>query len=90
VEVTLDAKEGKVIVGVHDNGIGIPDMELPYIYDPFFRASNTVAYKGYGIGMPLTRNIMRIHQGEIKVASAVNTGTNVQLVFPSLMSTQVG
>jgi len=88
VEVTLVAKGRKITVGVKDKGIGIPDSEMPFIYDPFFRASNTVAYKGYGIGMPLTRNIMRIHQGEIKVASAVNAGTSVELVFPLLSGMQ--
>jgi signal transduction histidine kinase len=55
---------------------------LKFIYDPFFRASNTKDYEGYGIGLPLTRNIVRLHAGEITVTSKVNQGTVVQLTFP--------
>jgi signal transduction histidine kinase len=51
------------------------------IYDPFFRASNTKNYEGYGIGLPLARNIVRIHHGELIVTSHENQGTTVQLRF---------
>lgn len=83
VMVSIGAAGDKVIISIKDSGIGIPENELAYIYDPFFRASNTVDFAGYGIGLPLTRNIMRIHMGEIQVASAVNEGTTVKLVFPA-------
>lgn len=72
----------KVVIVVKDTGIGIPSSELKYIYDPFFRGSNTREYEGYGIGLPLTRNIVRLHKGEIVVSSRVNEGTTVQLTFP--------
>ena len=54
------------------------------IYDPFFRASNTKNYEGYGIGLPLARNIVRMHNGELTVSSFENQGTTVQLRFPTL------
>jgi signal transduction histidine kinase len=71
-----------VIIVVKDLGIGIPENEMNYIYDPFFRASNAKEYEGYGIGLPLARNIVRLHSGEILVTSKVNQGTEVQLTFP--------
>jgi signal transduction histidine kinase len=83
VQVSLNVSDGYVIIGVKDDGVGIPEQEMPYIYDPFFRASNTSPFEGYGIGLPLTRNIMRIHKGEILVSSRQNEGTTVQLVFPA-------
>jgi signal transduction histidine kinase len=55
---------------------------LSHIYDPFFRASNTTSFEGYGIGLPLTRNIMRQHQGKIIVHSEEEKGTLVSLVIP--------
>jgi len=76
------AGEENVFISVTDHGIGIPENELRYIYDPFFRASNTGEFAGYGIGLPLTRNIMRIHKGEIRISSTQNEGTTVTLVFP--------
>jgi signal transduction histidine kinase len=82
VSVSLGATDNKVIIVIKDKGIGIPDSELKYIYDPFFRASNTKNYEGYGIGLPLSRNIIRIHSGELHVTSIENGGTTVQIILP--------
>lgn len=82
VMISIGTLENSVIIVVKDVGIGIPENEVQYIYDPFFRASNTKDYEGYGIGLPLTRNIVRLHEGEILISSKVNEGTTVQLTFP--------
>jgi signal transduction histidine kinase len=82
VIVAIASSNNKLFIIVKDKGIGIPQHELRYIYDPFFRASNTGQVKGYGIGLPLARNIIRIHHGELVVTSAVNKGTEVQILFP--------
>ena len=82
VEVTLVAAKTKVIIIVEDNGIGIPTEDLPYIYEPFFRASNTDRFNGYGIGLPLARNIIRMHHGELEVTSEENIGTKIRITFP--------
>ncbi|MFT3681510.1 MAG: HAMP domain-containing sensor histidine kinase [Ferruginibacter sp.] len=80
LQLSFDEKFGKITVT--DTGIGIPPDELKYIYDPFFRASNVQQYEGYGIGMPLSKNIIRLHKGKIDVNSAVNKGTTVQITLP--------
>lgn len=82
VTVSIGTSDEKVIIVIKDTGIGIPEAELKFIYDPFFRASNVTEYEGYGIGLPLTRNIVRLHHGEIHVASQLNQGTTVQVTFP--------
>lgn len=82
VNVSIGASDQNVFVIIKDHGIGIPDSELKYIYDPFFRASNTLKYEGYGIGLPLTRNIIRMHNGEIIVSSLMQQGTTVQINLP--------
>ena len=82
VKVSLGATDNHVYIIVKDNGIGIPDSEFDKIYDPFFRASNTKNYEGYGIGLPLARNIIKIHNGELIVNSKENVGTTVQIRFP--------
>lgn len=84
VILSVGTSEHEVIIIVKDSGIGIPKEELKFIYDPFFRASNTKNYEGYGIGLPLTRNIMRLHHGTIKVSSRVGEGTTVQLTLPAI------
>lgn len=82
VNISIGVSNTHMIVVVRDKGIGIPKEELPYIYDPFFRASNTKKYEGYGIGLPLARNIIRIHKGELVVSSEAEQGTTVQIKLP--------
>lgn len=82
VDVSLGISNTHVVIVIADKGIGIPASEIQYIYDPFFRASNTKEYEGYGIGLPLTRNIVKIHQGVINVDSTLGQGTVVELMFP--------
>jgi signal transduction histidine kinase len=82
VNMQLFFKEKKAEIWVTDMGIGIPPEELKYIYNPFFRASNTKQYEGYGIGMPLSNNIIHLHKGAIEVSSVVNKGTTVKITLP--------
>lgn len=82
VSVTLTRIDSMLCIIVQDKGIGIPGGELKHIYDPFFRASNTGKFNGYGIGLPLTRNIFRLHKGNINVQSAEDEGTKVILSLP--------
>lgn len=82
VSIALAATDKKNIIIIKDNGIGIPAADLPYIFSPFFRASNTGTFKGYGIGLPLAQNIIRMHKGDIIVHSKVNEGTEITLELP--------
>ncbi|AYN66509.1 sensor histidine kinase [Euzebyella marina] len=82
VYVALGASDTHVLIIIKDSGIGIPKNEMPYIYDPYFRASNTTDFAGYGIGLPLSRNIVLLHEGTIKVSSVENEGTTVKINIP--------
>lgn len=82
VKLSIGTTDNQVVIVVKDSGIGIPQSEMEFIYDPFYRASNTKNYEGYGIGLPLTRNIIRQHKGNMLVSSVENEGTTVRLSFP--------
>lgn len=82
VYVALGAMEKSVVIVISDIGIGIPASEMPYIFDPYFRASNTYSFEGYGIGLPLSRNIINMHKGELTVSSRESEGTTVQIKLP--------
>ena len=82
VTVSIGASDDFVYIVIKDNGIGIPENEIKYIYDPFFRATNTKNFEGYGIGLPLTRNIIRMHKGTLLVTSIENKATTVQITLP--------
>lgn len=81
--IALAATDKNNVIIIKDNGIGIPAQDLPFIYEPFFRASNTSRYKGYGIGLPLARNIIRLHGGNIIVNSEQNQGTEIRITLPT-------
>jgi signal transduction histidine kinase len=82
VSISLASTNNEIVMLCKDQGIGIPESELPFIYDPFFRASNTSAYDGYGIGLPLTLNIIKIHKGELSINSELHKGVTVQVKLP--------
>jgi signal transduction histidine kinase len=82
VNVSLTADNEHATIIVQDEGIGIPEKELKYIFDPFFRASNTTPFKGYGVGLPLAQKIIRLHRGELIYSSKENAGTTVQIFLP--------
>lgn len=82
VQVSIAATDTKAVITIEDQGIGIPKDEIAYIYEPFFRASNTGSFNGYGIGLPLSRNIIRLHNGELEVRSEENKGTFIKIRLP--------
>jgi signal transduction histidine kinase len=73
-----------IVVSIEDKGIGVPESEIPFLFDPFFRASNTREFEGYGIGLPLTRNIIRLHGGELEFQSNIPKGLIVRIKLPIL------
>ena len=82
VIVSLASTNNEIVLIIKDQGIGIPESELPFIFDPFFRASNTTADDGYGIGLPLSQNIIKIHKGELMINSVLHKGVTVQVKIP--------
>jgi signal transduction histidine kinase len=82
VTIAVAVSDKHVIIVIRDNGIGIPDNEVKNIFDPFFRASNVQSIAGYGIGLPLTQNIIKLHKGTIEITSKINIGTEVIIKIP--------
>lgn len=72
-------KEGKVQIWVKDNGAGIHPEVADKIFIPFF----TTKAKGSGIGLSLSRQIVRLHQGTIELSSQLNEGTTFWITIPA-------
>jgi DNA-binding response OmpR family regulator len=70
---------------VRDTGIGIPEGELPHIFDRFYQVdgSQTREQEGTGIGLALTKELVELHNGTITVRSAVGKGTEFLVRFPT-------
>jgi len=70
-------------ITVSDTGIGIPEEELPRIFDKFnkYQRSGTKGEKGTGLGMNIAKELITMHDGEIKVESTVGKGTTFYVLL---------
>lgn len=82
--INLDIDHYHINIIISDKGIGIIESDLQNIFEPFFRSGNAKNYSGHGIGLTLTKKIMDLHKGTIKVSSLINQGTTVVLKMPHL------
>ncbi|WP_300660702.1 ATP-binding protein [Fluviicola sp.] len=82
--VTIEAQKDTVVLQFADEGIGISEEDLPYIFEPFYRGANKTFADGNGIGLSLTKKILQLHHGEIEVSSVVNKGTSYHILFPHM------
>ncbi|MBL7740775.1 MAG: PAS domain-containing sensor histidine kinase [Chitinophagaceae bacterium] len=71
-------------VTVKDEGIGIPEDDLPYLFDTFFRGKNVSNIQGTGLGLPIIKRYLDLLQGEISVTSRYNEGTAFTIKLPML------
>ena len=82
VEISLFEKEGRRVVEIRDQGIGIPQEEVELIVQSFYRASNTRSYKGQGIGLSLSLKIISTYGGQMGIHSEEGHFTTVSITFP--------
>jgi signal transduction histidine kinase len=83
IDVHLEAAAEEVHVRVDDEGIGIPESDLPLVGRPYFRAGNasTRRYSGMGLGLAIAFDIVRAHGGRISVAPRTPHGTSVRIAL---------
>ncbi|WP_091373286.1 sensor histidine kinase [Mucilaginibacter mallensis] len=82
VYCALFCDEHGVNITIRDEGIGIGPKDMSRIFQPFYRAPNALNYSGYGIGLSLTHNIVKLHNGTINVTSTLHKGTTFHVIFP--------
>lgn len=73
--------DGRVVIQVQDNGPGISKENMHKIFIPFYSTGKPAAGGGSGIGLSLSRQIMRMHKGTLTVKSEKNKGTTFSLRF---------
>lgn len=81
VEVLISEGPRNLFITVVDTGIGIPEEQLPYIFDRFYRVESN-AQPGTGIGLALTKELVSLHGGEISVQSVEGFGTTFNIQIP--------
>ncbi len=62
--IKLQPEEKTVTISITDKGMGIPEPELKYIFQPFYRVNNTAQQSGFGLGLSLAYRIIKLHKGQ--------------------------
>ncbi len=82
ITVTVRETDGWAGLEVSDTGIGIPEDQLPLIFDRFYRADKARASSGAGLGLSIARQIAEAHGGRIEVESTPGEGSTFTLLLP--------
>lgn len=81
ISVELSSNPATVTVVISDNGKGIPQEEIPGIFERFGKKSGSTSMSSTGIGMSIAKKIAEAHKGEILVYSSIGKGTRFEIVF---------
>ncbi len=87
ITLTLLAKDHTAILSIADTGRGIPEEDLPHIFDRFFRHSRSTSDKtvqGFGLGLSIVRWIVHSHGGKISAESTLGKGAQFIVRLPLL------
>jgi signal transduction histidine kinase len=81
IEVKVEKKD-RIHIFIIDNGKGIKEEELKYIFERYYRGTNTgKKHKGSGLGMAIAKDIVEAHNGVINVESEVGKGTKIEIIL---------
>ncbi|MDJ0632062.1 MAG: HAMP domain-containing sensor histidine kinase [Xenococcaceae cyanobacterium MO_188.B29] len=84
VTLKLVIKPRRLLIQVKDSGVGIPAIDLPHIFDRFYRVdkARTRQTGGFGLGLAIAQQIIEAHNGRITVESEAGKGTMFQICLP--------
>lgn len=79
-----EKKDHYITIEIKDNGIGIPEESLSYIFERFYRvdSSRNRDSGGSGIGLTIVKQFVEAHEGRVEVESEVNVGTTFTIILP--------
>jgi two-component system NtrC family sensor kinase len=80
--VGLQSSNGTLYIAVIDNGLGIPEKDIPHIFDKFYRVQEDRDQEGSGLGLAMVKSIVKAHNGTISVRSERDKGSVFTITLP--------
>lgn len=84
VNVSAELLEGTIKIEISDNGCGIKESDLQHVKEKFYKANKGV--RGSGIGLAVTDEIIKLHDGQLLVDSVEGEGTKITVLLPALVT----
>jgi len=83
IDIQISQSKGIVRIEVKDKGIGVPESEIPYLFERFYRVDSARGRTtgGVGLGLAIAKRIVDLHEGKVEVFSLQNIGTTITLQF---------
>lgn len=82
LECFLNNEENRICFAIKDTGIGIPEDEIPAIFNEFERTNNAADIEGTGLGLALSKRLVELHQGIIRFESELGRGSTFFVELP--------
>jgi signal transduction histidine kinase len=88
VKVNISSKNGFATYEISDNGIGIAPIDLPHLFEKFYRSGRREAYnqRGSGLGLAIVKSIIEKHNGKVWVESKLGRGSSFYIQLPTKQS----
>ncbi|MCP8968719.1 ATP-binding protein [Ectobacillus ponti] len=86
VTLAVDSRSGGLVFEVQDSGIGIPEEDIPFVFERFYKgdkARTRNSTSGTGLGLAIAKNIVQSHGGRISVSSVPGKGTTFSVFLPA-------
>jgi len=84
IDIHATRKEDEIIISVKDTGVGIPDEDLPKIWDRLYRGDKSRSQRGLGLGLSLVKAVVQAHGGHVQVLSRPGVGSLFTVCLPGI------
>jgi signal transduction histidine kinase len=88
ISISAKQEEDRLYLSIRDNGVGIAEENIPWIFEEFYQndSSLTRKYSGMGLGLNICQRIINCHKGNIRVESRINEGSTFHIDLPLIVS----
>jgi signal transduction histidine kinase len=83
IMLSLRREKEQILISVADTGCGIPEDEIPHIFERFYQVDKSRSSQGHGLGLSLCKWIVESHKGRITVESTVGKGSRFTVYLPA-------
>ncbi len=84
INISAKRADDFCLIEISDTGVGIPQSELPHVFDKFYQVESSMTRQrgGIGLGLPICKELIKAHGGDIWVSSSLGKGTTFSLTIP--------